>query len=203
MVIVAPVLTLSVLVIAFHRGRARSRQERVIDDQLRAASAALAALALEMRSGASRERALAAALECVDADELPWLAQLVAAPDTPPDAGAPVAIRGLSVALQLSRTTGASLAVLCDRLQAAVAAEESGRRELVEGLAGPRSTATLLCCLPVVGVVLSTVVGAHPLDFLLGSTRGSTCLVIGVALMVAGQAWTARLVRRAAREALG
>lgn len=109
-------------------------------------------------------------------------------------------VAGAVVACRVAHQAGAPLADLLHRCaQGLVEAGEAdaARRH---ALAGPRATARLLGWLPVAGVGLGWAWGADPVGVLLGGGWGGLCLVVGVALMVAGRAWVNRLVR-AAQEA--
>ena len=56
-----------------------------------------------------------------------------------------------------------------------------------------------LAGLPVLGLLMGAGVGADPWRVLTTTGRGTALLVGGVALELAGTAWSARLVRRAVR----
>ena len=64
-------------------------------------------------------------------------------------------------------------------------------------LAGPRATAGVLTALPGVGVALGQLLGADPIAVLRGGPLGQTLLVVGLALIAAGRAWTEQILRRA------
>jgi tight adherence protein B len=64
-------------------------------------------------------------------------------------------------------------------------------------LAGPRATATVLTVLPVLGLVLGQLLGAHPIAVLRGGVLGQVLLLTGVALVAAGSGWTERILRSA------
>ena len=61
-------------------------------------------------------------------------------------------------------------------------------------LAGPRATAAVLTTLPVLGIGLGQLIGAGPIEVLRGSPLGQALLVIGVALLAAGSAWSERIL---------
>ncbi|MFC5231844.1 type II secretion system F family protein [Pseudonocardia zijingensis] len=61
-------------------------------------------------------------------------------------------------------------------------------------LAGPRATAAVLTTLPVLGIGLGQLIGAHPIGVLRGGPLGQALLVIGVALLAAGSAWSERII---------
>lgn len=106
-------------------------------------------------------------------------------------------VAGAQVACRVAHRLGAPLAQVLDACAAGVS--EAGRAQGARrtALAAPRATARLLGWLPLAGLVLGSAWGAEPLQVLLGGGWGSWCLVLGVALMVAGHVWSARLVRSA------
>lgn len=61
-------------------------------------------------------------------------------------------------------------------------------------LAGARATAATLAGLPLLGVLLGQLVGAHPVRFLFGGGGGSWLLVIGTALACLGVVWSDRII---------
>jgi tight adherence protein B len=69
------------------------------------------------------------------------------------------------------------------------------RLELRSAVAAPRASAMLLAGLPVLGLAMGSGVGADPWE-VLTTGSGQLLLVVGVALEVAGIAWSGRLVRR-------
>nr|WP_042198116.1 type II secretion system F family protein [Kibdelosporangium sp. MJ126-NF4]CEL23207.1 FIG016317: Probable conserved transmembrane protein [Kibdelosporangium sp. MJ126-NF4]CTQ94370.1 FIG016317: Probable conserved transmembrane protein [Kibdelosporangium sp. MJ126-NF4] len=71
-------------------------------------------------------------------------------------------------------------------------------RQLTARMTGPRTSAIVLAGLPVAGIALGQVVGAHPLRMLSGTVTGQALLVLGVLLMCAGFLWSGRLTRQVA-----
>jgi tight adherence protein B len=61
-------------------------------------------------------------------------------------------------------------------------------------LAGPRATAAVLTALPVLGIALGQLIGADPVGVLRGGPLGQLLLVVGIALMAAGSAWSERIL---------
>lgn len=61
-------------------------------------------------------------------------------------------------------------------------------------LAGPRATAAVLTTLPLLGIGLGQLIGADPLGVLRGGPLGQVLLVVGVALLAAGSAWSERIL---------
>lgn len=106
-------------------------------------------------------------------------------------------LAGAAACWQVAVDSGSGLGDGLDRVAAALMAEEHQREELRAQLAGPKSTAALLAVLPVFGLLLGSALGAGPLDVLLHTGVGLVCLVSGLALELAGLAWTGRIIRGA------
>ena len=88
---------------------------------------------------------------------------------------------------------GAGLVEAIQHVAASARTAEDVRVEMEAQLAGPRSTARLLSGLPVIGLGLGLMLGADPLDWLLGTLPGLVCLVAGVTLTLVGMWWTSRI----------
>lgn len=187
------------------RVRERSRRARREEERLAALTEGLGALAAELRSGRPLdEAAVAAGAACGDPAGADALVRAVRAPGavTAPDPGAgawEVAVARLAAAVQLSVRTGCSLAAVAAAVEDDLRARRRHRLELRSALAGPRASAALLAGLPVLALLMGSGVGADPWAVLTTTGTGQVLLVLGVALEVAGLAWTGRLVRRAAR----
>ena len=106
-------------------------------------------------------------------------------------------LSGLAACWRVAVDRGAGLAAGLDRLEAALRAERDQRADLQSQLAGARSTAVLLAGLPVLGLLLGTALGAHPLHVLLHTGAGLACLAVGGVLEGAGLWWALRIVRGA------
>ncbi|WP_243858864.1 hypothetical protein [Actinomyces sp. ZJ308] len=106
-------------------------------------------------------------------------------------------VPGAIASCRLSTALGAPLADILQAVAGGVA--ESGHAEASRraALAGPRTTARLLACLPAVGLGLGMLVGADPAALLLDGGVGSALGVLGVVLMVVGHLVTRRFVRAA------
>lgn len=105
----------------------------------------------------------------------------------------------IAQAWQLAAALGIPLAGVLARVDDDVQARRDQNRVVAAALAGPRSSATLLAGLPVLGIVLGLAMGAHPLHVLLDTGGGRLLLAGGVVLDAAGILWTARLISSAER----
>ncbi|HEX5331694.1 MAG TPA: type II secretion protein F [Cellulomonas sp.] len=98
---------------------------------------------------------------------------------------------------RLAASLGAPLAPVLDRVAESIVADDEVDGERRAALSGPRSTATLLGWLPLLGIGLGFALGADPVGVVLRGGAGTTSAVIGGALLIGGRRWTARLVSRA------
>ncbi|SBW28981.1 type II secretion system F family protein [Protofrankia symbiont of Coriaria ruscifolia] len=112
-------------------------------------------------------------------------------------------LRQLAAAWRVSQNAGIPLAPLANRLAAVVRAEREQDGEVSAALAGPRASGQLVASLPVAGIVLGVLLGASPLKVLLDTQAGTLCLVVGVALDLAGLAWINRLTEVAGKRDTG
>jgi tight adherence protein B len=154
-------------------------------------------LATQLRAGAAPHTAWRAAVEL-----LPHAADVhrprEAVERLASVAGAPVALQALNAAWSLSEDVGAPLADVLQTVAAAIRQDADVEADIDAALAAPRATARLLAVLPLAGLGLGELIGARPLDMLLHTAIGRACAVLGLALMLAGQWWTRRLVTRTA-----
>jgi tight adherence protein B len=100
-------------------------------------------------------------------------------------------------ACRLAGQVGAPLASVLESIVVTLVAAAEAEAEREAALAGPQATARVLLWLPLVGAGLGMMLGADPLGLLLRG--GVACMVplAGVALMLVGRTWSARLVERA------
>ncbi|MEV6023808.1 type II secretion system F family protein [Streptomyces sp. NPDC052036] len=203
---VLPLLVGAVGVPVLRRVRLAREARRVRDGRGEAVIALCASLAEEVRAGRQPgEALLRAALDSGGLGEAH--AAVLAAARFGGDVPGALAVAarqpgadglsGLAACWRVAVDRGAGLAAGLDRLEAALRAERDQRADLQAQLAGARSTAVLLAGLPVLGLLLGTALGAHPLHVLLHTGAGLACLVTGGVLEVAGLWWALRIVRGA------
>lgn len=106
-------------------------------------------------------------------------------------------LRQYATCWQVGMTAGGRLADLIERTAETLRAELEMSRALSTALAGPQMTMRLLAALPAAGLLLGTVIGAHPTEFLLHSSLGGACLGIAVFLEGIGVVWSRRIAGRA------
>ncbi len=158
-------------------------------DRVRVAVAQVGAL---LRSGASPAAAWSRALEVpVDAEGIPDRDALARAVGGARPAGAVVA------AARLAREVGAPLGGVLEAVGAALVAQAEAHAEREASLAGPQATARVLLWLPALGVLLGSALGAEPLATATDGGVGTAAVLLGVLALLAGRAWTRRLVAAA------
>jgi tight adherence protein B len=182
------------------RGTRRSAAER---RRVQAVAEGLGVLAAELRAGRSVEEAAAAAeAGCPDVGAGAALARVLRlGGGPPPGAGPPDEVADvlarIAAAVRLSARTGCSLAGVAAAVEDDLRARDRAETELRAAVAGPRASAAVLAGLPVLGLLMGSGVGADPWRVLTTTGTGNALLVGGVALELAGVAWSGRLVRRA------
>lgn len=103
----------------------------------------------------------------------------------------------LAVCWELAHVHGLTIALLMRAAQRDIVERARLDSHAAAGLAGARATATLLACLPLVGIALGELIGAGPVRFLLAGAPGGWLLVVGVSFACAGMLWSDRIVQRA------
>lgn len=180
-----------------HRAVASRSRRRRTDDLLRAVHV----ISGELSSGAGAPAALAAAAELGGTDSAVFAAAAATG-----DRGGEVsrvllaarpAVHRLGQVWRIGEGSGAALALVLRRVADDLSAEVEQRRAVAVALAGPRSSATVVAGLPVLGLCLGLAMGADPFGFLTGTPAGRLVCAIGVVLDLAGIVWMARILRRA------
>ncbi|MDL5154493.1 type II secretion system F family protein [Actinomycetospora termitidis] len=105
-------------------------------------------------------------------------------------------VRRLADAWSLAERHGIGLAGLAEAVAEDLRARGRFDGRLAAQLAGPRTTATVLAGLPVIGLLLGQLMGARPWAVLTGSGVGQGLLVVGSVLVAAGLEWSAHLTAR-------
>jgi tight adherence protein B len=193
---------------ACHRRRCRTRLDRAGASAPTQLADALGRITEELRAGAHP----AAALDGMHADgplaraALGPAAMAAALGDGVPAALAAEARRRPDLARDLHRVGaawtlaerhGVPLADLLAGVHADVRWRVTYAARIRAQLAGPRATAGVLTALPVLGLALGELVGAHPLGVLRSGLLGQLLVVVGVGLATGGAVWTGRILRGA------
>lgn len=110
------------------------------------------------------------------------------------------ALRPTASCLSVGHRAGLPLADLLE----SVASAASGAAEVIElarvELAGATASSWLLAGLPLAGLALGQLIGAHPARFLVATGAGRLCLAGAACLTAAGWLWMRALTRRLHRE---
>jgi tight adherence protein B len=108
-------------------------------------------------------------------------------------------LRKLAACWRVAAVSGAALAPAIDRVADALQDEIDVGRDVTSALAGPRATVRVLAGLPVLGLLLGTAIGAHPVNFLVGSGPGVGCLLAAAVFDVVGVAWARQIAQAPAK----
>ena len=111
----------------------------------------------------------------------------------------PVYWERMAACWQLAAEHGLGMSALMRAAHRDIVERQRFADRVEAGSAGARATAAILAGLPVIGVVLGQLVGAHPFRFLLNGGVGGWLLVTGVVLIGLGMAWSDRIVDRVAQ----
>ena len=181
-----------------------ARRDRADDGRLAGLAEGLGALQAELRSGRALAAAISSAVAATGSDESGrLLARAVRAPSRSRAGSREDAVSStldrISAAVLLSTRTGCSLADVLGAVDEDLRARRRHRQELRAATAAPRASAMLLAGLPALGLAMGSGIGADPWRVLTGTGTGQVLLVAGVALELAGLAWSRRLVERALR----
>jgi tight adherence protein B len=99
----------------------------------------------------------------------------------------------LAVCWELAQTHGLAMAALMRAAQRDIVERSRFDARVAAGMAGARATAAVLSGLPLAGVALGELIGAHPVRFLVGNGAGGWLLLIGVVLACCGLLWSDRI----------
>ncbi|HEX2214080.1 MAG TPA: type II secretion system F family protein [Mycobacterium sp.] len=105
----------------------------------------------------------------------------------------------LAACWQLAHAHGLAIATLMRTAQYDIAARERFTAQVAAGMAGARTTATVLAALPLLGIGLGQLIGADPVRFLLADGAGQWLLAVGVALSCTGLVWADHITGRVMR----
>lgn len=186
------------VVIAVGREVDRRRRSAAADRRADLVLALCDGLAADLRAGQPPVTALEAAAE--DWSELvPVASAARLGADVPTAlralAGRPGAgqLRVVAAAWQVAHRSGAGLARALELAAGNLRAERATARVVATELVAAEATARLLAALPLGVLLLGSGLGGDPLGFLLGTTPGLVCLVVGLGLAQVGMLWLARI----------
>lgn len=102
-------------------------------------------------------------------------------------------LRVVAAAWQVAHRSGAGLARALELAADNLRAERATARVVATELVAAEATARLLAVLPVGVLLLGSGLGGDPVGFLLGTTPGLVCLIVGLGLAQVGMLWLARI----------
>jgi len=205
-VMASPAVTIAAGLVAAVAGRRRRRRMRGRRQysEGQAMAAALEVLVGELRIGAHPLRAftVAAAESAGDVGSSLRAVAMRAQLGADVAAGLRSAARGssvpaywerLAVCWQLAAEHGLPMSTLMHTAHRDIVGRQRFAGRVQAGLAGARATAAILAGLPFLGVALGEVIGARPVQFLLG---GGWLLVAGAGLIAVGATWSDHIIDR-------
>ncbi|MGB3443065.1 MAG: type II secretion system F family protein [Actinophytocola sp.] len=108
------------------------------------------------------------------------------------------ALARVAKAWQLAQRHGLPLADVLDAVRTDLEQRARFARQVLARMTGPKSSATALSLLPLLGIALGEAMGASPLRMLTGTGFGQLLLMAGVTLLCTGVAWSGRITSQAA-----
>ncbi len=183
----------------------RLRLRRRRRDEAESMTAALETLVGELRVGTHPVRAFGVAAEESDGSVASALSTVTARAALGADVAAglravaeestvPFHWTRIAVYWGLAADHGLPMSTLMRAAQRDIVDRQRFSRQVQASLAGARATSAILAALPVLGIALGQLVGAHPLRFLLSDGVGGWLLIGGAALIIAGLVWSDRIV---------
>ncbi|RPF23162.1 type II secretion system F family protein [Myceligenerans xiligouense] len=106
----------------------------------------------------------------------------------------PESARAVVAATRLALDVGAPLGQVLESVADSLVRDAEARAERDAALAGPRATARVILCLPAAGAGLGWLLGADTIGVATDGGLGSVAMALGVTFLLAGWAWTTRLV---------
>ncbi|MBP3222391.1 MAG: hypothetical protein J6M18_00480 [Actinomycetaceae bacterium] len=98
---------------------------------------------------------------------------------------------------RLGSSSGAPLANVLDACAQGISESADAHGARRAALAGPVASARTIALLPLIGLFLGSLLGAHPIDFLFGTLFGNICLFLSFAFEITGIIWVYRLKKHA------
>lgn len=113
-----------------------------------------------------------------------------------PDSVVTAELDRIADAWKLAEHHGLPLAELLTAARTDLLGRTRFRARTSAALAGPRATATVLACLPLLGLALGHLMGAAPIPVLFATPTGTILLPLGTTLACAGVLWTDVITRK-------
>lgn len=106
-------------------------------------------------------------------------------------------LRGVGACWLVAANSGAGLVQSLSALSQSARERERMAEQLQIAIAEPRAAAVVVALLPVVGLGMGSLLGAHPLTWLLSTTIGHLVILFAVVLEGAGCLWAWLIIRSA------
>jgi tight adherence protein B len=104
--------------------------------------------------------------------------------------------------LEISSSSGSSIHDALTQISQSLINRRKQEQLISTELASTKATVFVLAGLPIMGAGMGLMLGTDSISWLLGTTAGRTCLVLGVILELAGWFWIKRLLNRALADAI-
>lgn len=164
----------------------------------RDAAAALSAVCARLRAGAELREAFedCAGFHFATAELTPRRIEMALRARGVGDDGDVIAVaRSTAWACALSGEAGCDASNCLEAVRSECSRRRDAKRNAVQALAMPRATVRILAALPAVTLLAGSMMGAHPLAFLIGGPAGWALLALGVGFEVCGAVWMRCLLR--------
>ena len=102
--------------------------------------------------------------------------------------------------LEISSNSGSSINEPLSQIAQSLITRRNQEQLIQAELASTKATMFVLAALPLVGAGMGLLLGAHSLSWLVGSTVGRICLLLGLILELVGWLWVKKLLGRALAE---
>ena len=106
-------------------------------------------------------------------------------------------LAGCANLLELSSQSGSSVNEALTQVANKLIARRNQEQLIVTELASTKATVFVLAGLPIMGAGMGLILGTDSISWLIGSSAGRVCLVLGIGLEVVGWFWIKRLLNRA------
>ena len=97
---------------------------------------------------------------------------------------------------QVCERNGANLSPVLTSFNNQIRTENELRQELSSSLSGVKLSAYVLALLPVIGIILSYLLGVNSISWLTNSSFGKTSLLLALILEIIGVFWVRRLINQ-------
>ena len=108
-----------------------------------------------------------------------------------------LSLAGCAKLLELSSQSGSSVNEALTQVANKLIARRNQEQLIAAELASTKATVFVLAGLPIMGAGMGLILGTDSISWLLGSSAGRVCLVLGIGLELVGWFWIKQLLNRA------